>query len=97
MYTNPQATDIMEKIQDYDIFNSKHILVLDQLNFKTRKIVNFDERLDLLTRKYYGDHQHYGVLGIINRVIDPSELQLGVKLKVPTRDQLSNLNSEEDL
>jgi hypothetical protein len=67
------------------------------MNFKTKKIVNFDERLDLLVKKYYGDHENYGLIGVLNRVISPSELSLGVHIKAPTEQQLTDIVEENDL
>jgi hypothetical protein len=94
MYINNKTSsnyDIMEFIEDTDIYNSKFLYNLDNVkSYQEFEISRSPSRLDLLSKELYETDKRSGILGIINRS-SPSTLEIGDNINYITTNQIDNI------
>ena len=47
-------------------------------------IVRGDERLEVIAHRYYGDEDYWWVIALANRIMDPFQVTVGRRLRIPT-------------
>lgn len=91
--TNNTEIDIFDYIEDYDIYNSEYILLLDKNeNYEIKQSNKYRHRLDLLNKEFYSN-EIQGILGINNRIFNEQELELNKELKVFSQLEINTIQS----
>lgn len=90
-----RTQDVMDSIEDYDVFNSSFIHALDKSkNFQVNIVTKFEKRLDLIARELNGTTDNYGLLGIFNRIQSDDDLSAYSFIKYLNEDEITNVMSE---
>lgn len=78
-----QSSDIMDYIEDYDVFNSSYIHELDKsFEFELYSINKLSKRLDLISSEINKSYDNYGLIGITNRITSDDDIKSGSVIKI---------------
>ena len=84
--------DIFDHVEGCDLFNSNLIFQLDKsTKYSVFPVTSNQKRLDLINDTIYSLSYNYGLLGLVNRIMDPSDIQLGMIIKYFDDDSLSEI------
>ena len=96
-YNNVCRYTLLRTLRDSDTqklyhenWNKKYVTYDKSVDTYIKVPRQYENRIDLLAYKYYGNARFWWIIALANEIIDPFDLPVNTQLRIPPKDAIYN-------